>query len=134
MNEKEYVNEKSLRFELTALNLKEKYKKEENKQEKENIKLAFDKRVLERLDEVKEELKEISPKNSIEQNYKNFLESEIPHLSNLTIDKQNKNILAVSNHLKKRERNRDFDEIACKLIGIPYKYNSSFLLKRIINK
>ena len=48
--------------------------------------------------------------------------------------KENKNILAVSNHLKKRERNRDFDEIACKLIGIPYKYNSSSLLKRIINK
>ena len=107
MNEKEYVNEKSLRFELTALNLKEKYKKEENKQEKENIKLAFDKRVLERLDEVKEELKEISPKNSIEQNYKNFLESEIPHLSNLTIDKQNKSragmmILLIIKNLAKK--------------------------------
>ncbi len=107
MNEKEYVNEKSLRFELTALNLKEKYKKEENEQEKENIKLAFDKRVLERLDEVKEELKEISPKNSIEQNYKNFLESEIPHLSNLTIDKQNKSragtmILLIIKNLAKK--------------------------------
>ena len=74
--------------------------------------------------------KDIERNNSIDvETAKRILNIDV-----LGIIKENKNILAVSNHLKKRERNRDFDEIACKLIGIPYKYNSSFLLKRIINK
>ena len=85
--ENEYVNESQLAFEITVVNLKEKYKKFSD----ENIKETFNKRVASRIESVKRELEDSRESDS----YKDFLSKELEYLEGLSIEKQNKERLGV---------------------------------------
>ena len=85
--ENEYVNESQLAFEITVVNLKEKYKKFSD----ESIKETFNKRVASRIESVKRELEDSRESDS----YKDFLSKELEYLEGLSIEKQNKERLGV---------------------------------------
>ena len=83
---RDYVNEEALRAELTLVNLKEEYKKH-NQQESV---IKFNKRKQERIDEIKELIKNNPNMNSKE---KEYYHNEIERLENLTIEKQSKELM-----------------------------------------
>lgn len=83
---RDYVNEEALRAELTLVNLKEEYKKSNQSSTIEK----FNKRKNDRIEEIKEY---ISTNEEISLKEKEFLESEIIRLSELTIEKQNKELM-----------------------------------------
>ena len=83
---REYVNEEALRAELTLVNLKEEYKKHNKKE----IVEKFNKRKQERINEIKEFI-ENSP--NIDYKEKEYYDSEIERLENLTIEKQSKELM-----------------------------------------
>ena len=83
---RDYVNEEALRAELTLVNLKEEYRKH-NQQESV---IKFNKRKQERIDEIKELIKNNPNMNSKE---KEYYHNEIERLENLTIEKQSKELM-----------------------------------------
>lgn len=94
MKEKDYVDEMSLRFELSVINLKEQYKKA-TETEKIEIEKKFNNRKELRQKEVLEEIEKNN--NSKKKNilYQKFLEKEIEYLKDLDIQKQDKKRLGL---------------------------------------
>lgn len=94
MKERDYVDELSLKFELSQVNLKEQYKKATDSEKLELEKVFNNKKEL-RQQEVLEEIQKNN--NSKKKNilYQKFLEKEIEYLKELDIHKQDKKRLGL---------------------------------------
>lgn len=94
MKERDYVDELSLKFELSQVNLKEQYKKATDSEKLELEKVFNNKKELRQ----KEVLEEIEKNNNSKKKnilYQKFLEKEIEYLKELDIHKQDKKRLGL---------------------------------------
>lgn len=128
-NFRDYVNEASLRVELTLVNLKEEYKKSNRPETIEK----FNSRKEKRIKEIKDFL---SDNQDIEKPEKQYYESEIERLKNLTIETQNKElmghyILLITKNLAKKSCFAGYtlnwkDEFFSRAIEHCFKYIHNF--------
>lgn len=135
MKDNEYVDEKSLKFELTVVNLKEKYKNGIDVVEE------FNKRVQERKEEIQELIQNLTEKEITQRTY---LEEELKYLEQLTIEKQNKSrvglmILLIIKNLARKPcfagyTNNWKDEFYSKAIENCLKYIHNFDENKISDK
>lgn len=123
---KDYVNENSIRFELTMVNLSELWKKEEL----EDYKVRFNNRKLERIEELKKEI------NSSKEKDKYILEKELERVENLSIESMKKErignmIYLIANNLSKKScfyfyTNNWKDELISESISHTLKYMKNY--------
>lgn len=128
----DYVDENSLKFELTAVNIKDEYNRAANETLKNELLEKFNKRKNDRIQEVKNLLatSKLKPKE------KEFYEAELMRLNDLTIQKQNKEImgnmvLLITRNLAKKPCFSGYtlnwkDEFFSKAIEHCFKYNYNF--------